>query len=85
MDVNPHGAPAAAHEVRFVLNPVIHPRVVVVKMCSGLQSLELTGWIFKGKPFYFEPCPFSFGYFSLFPQLHLVLIAYRAAGLKNQK
>lgn len=85
-DVNHCGALAAASEMSFALEPVIHPCVAVVKMCSSLQSLELTSWFLKANPFTLFPVPdFAFGSSSLFSQLHLVLKAYGAAGLKNQK
>lgn len=86
VDVNHCGALAAAPVLSFALKPVIHPRVAVVKMHSSLQSLELTRLFLKVNPFTLFPVSyFSFGDSSMFSQLHLVLKAYGAAGLKNQK
>lgn len=81
IDVNHCGALAAAPELSFTSKPVIRPCVAVVKMRSSLQSLELTRLFLKANPFTLFPDPYS----SLFSQLHLVLKAYGAAGLKNQK
>lgn len=57
VDVNHGGALAAAPKLSFALKPVIHPRVAVVKMCSSLQSLELTRLFLKANPFTSFPVP----------------------------
>lgn len=62
-----------------------HACVAVVKMLSSLQSLELTYWFLTVNSFTLLPVPcFSFGHSCLLSQLHLVLRAYGAAGLKPE-
>lgn len=86
VDVNHHGALAAAPELSSASKAAIHPCVAIVKMCLSLLSLELMSWLLKASPSTLFPVPyFSFGCSSLFSELHLVLKAYGAAGLQTSK